>query len=177
MVCHSLASIKNLPSKNIFSLAGFHQNLPSKNLFSLAGFHQTHSIQKALLNCWLHSILSHHRIKQEQLFSAQSLCVCVLMCTQVRPSTQARHAEQKGTPDSDRNVCMCKTTMPRGAGGANRQDDVDEEGRGATRRNVGGHAVPRRSPLEIGLSAGCADPLIRQDLPAEQSSPFGRVRL
>ena len=55
--------------------------------------------------------------------------------------------------------------MPRGAGGANRQDDVDEEGRGATRRNVGGHAVPRRCPLEIGLSAGCADPLIRQDLP------------
>ena len=53
--------------------------------------------------------------------------------------------------------------MPRGAGGANRQDDVDEEGRGATRRNVGGHAGPRISPSEIGLSSGCADPPIRQE--------------
>ena len=69
---------------------------------------------------------------------------------------------------------MCKTTMPRGAGGANRQDDVDEEGRGLPPGETWagtGRAAPRRSPLEIGLSAGCADPLTRQDLPGMNPGP------
>ena len=174
MVCHSLASVKNLPSQNIFSLAGFHQ---------------TSSIKTYLLTCWLPSKIVHQKIssqllasfnsvtsphqggqvKEEQLFSisSQSLRVCIHVHAS-RPSTQARHAEQKGTPDSDRNVCMCKTTTPRGAGGANRQHDVDEEGRGLRPGETWagtGRAAPRRSPLEICLSAGCADPLTRQDPP------------
>ena len=105
--------------------------------------------------------------------------MCVYTPPQVRPSTQARHAEQKGTPDSDRNVCMCKTTMPRGAGGANRQDDVEKEGRRlppgherAVGKEGGRGDVAQFS--EICLSA---QPFDNNRLPVPHKSPFGRVRL
>ena len=69
--------------------------LPSRSLHQKISRIVHPKIASQLLNCCLLS-------NSSQL----NLCVCVLMCTQVRPSTQARHAEQKGTPDSD-GGCVC----------------------------------------------------------------------